>query len=171
MSFTFTVRDGITPELARMARAISDKKPILEAMGTELVSITSRAFSDPSLRAKPWPPRKGTEFGVFTTAGGQKRQTVTRNGVREHNLLRKSGALWHSIRITQTTGDSVTVGSDRVYAAIQQFGSAKKSGRGSGIPARPFFPFASSESPMTAAAQEKIRKVALDKIKVIIGAT
>src|SRR4051794_28845950 len=134
---SFSVHDGITPELARKARRIADKKPILEAMGLQLVSITKRSFSDASLRPKAWPPRK---------SGGT------------HSLLRKSGSLWQSIRITQTTGESVTVGSDRVYAAIQQFGSRKQKGRGSGIPARPFFPFASPDAPMSENAQEKIRK-------------
>ena len=30
---SFTIRDGISPELLRMARTIRDHKPVLEAMG------------------------------------------------------------------------------------------------------------------------------------------
>lgn len=168
---SFSVTDHISPELARKARAITDRKPILEAMGLQLVSITQRAFSDAALRAKPWPPRKGTHFEMRTDKQGRTRKVVVdSSGVKEHNLLRKSSGLWKSIRITQVNGDSVTVGSDRVYAAIQQFGSAKRKGRGSGIPARPFLPFASSDGPMTQTAQAKIRKVALAKIRSMIGA-
>lgn len=143
---SFSVRNDISPELARLARKVSDRKPILEAMGLQLVSITKLAFADESLRAAAWAARKG---------GGS------------HSLLRKSGALWQSIRITETTNDHVTVGSDRVYAAIQQFGSAKSGGRGSGIPARPFFPFV-GQGPMTALAQEKVRKAALDALKRLL---
>jgi phage gpG-like protein len=142
------IRDNITPDLARAARNLRNKKPVLEAMGLQLVSLTKRAFTDESLRAKSWPPRKKPA---------------------PHQLLRKSGSLWQSIRIAAIGSDSVTVGSDRIYAAIQQFGSAKKSGRGSGIPARPFFPFATPESKMAAFAQEKIRKVALAKIRSLLG--
>jgi hypothetical protein len=47
-----------------------------------------------------------------------------------------TGAMWQSIRISELTGDHVTVASDRPCAAAQQLGSAKKN-----IPARPFFPF------------------------------
>ena len=135
------IRDSITPGLARAARGISDKKPILEAMGAQLVSITKRSFSDATLRAAVWVARK-------------------KQGDR-HNLLRKSGALWQSIRITGVTNSTVTVGSDRVSAAIQQFG-------GRGIPPRPFFPFTSSEGQMTPAAQAKIKAAGMAKIEIIL---
>ncbi len=77
-----------------------------------------------------------------------------------HALLRKSGALWHSIHITALTGDQVTVGSDRVYAAIQQLG-------GRGIPPRPFFPFF-EDGRMTPTAQDKIHKIALAKLASLL---
>lgn len=143
---SFSVRDGITPGLAAAAAKIRDRKPILEAMGLQLVSLTKRAFADESLRAAAWAARKKPAA---------------------HSLLRKSGALWQSIRITELTNDHVTAGTDRVYGAHQQFGSAKSSGRGSGIPPRPFFPFV-GQGPMTALAQEKIRKVALAKIASLL---
>jgi phage gpG-like protein len=132
-------RDSITPGLVRCARQVGDRKPILEAMGVQLVSLTKRAFSDSSLRPSAWPAR---------TSGGT------------NSLLRKSGALWQSIRITELTNNSVTVGTDRVYAAIHQLGgkiTAKPGKRlvfslnGKKIfakeikmPARPFFPFTSN---------------------------
>ncbi len=136
------IRDGISPELARKAAALRDRKPILEAMGLQLVSITKRAFSDPGLRPAPWAARKKPA---------------------SHSLLRLSGAMWQSIRISDLNNCQVTVGSDRIYAALQQLGSGKGSGRGSGVPARPFFPFTKS-GVMTATAEDKIRKVALAKL-------
>jgi phage gpG-like protein len=146
---SFAVRDGITPGLAAAAAKIRDRKPILEAMGLQLVSITKRAFSDDSLRAAAWPARKKPA---------------------PHNLLRKSGAMWQSIRIAEITNDHVTAGSDRVYAAIQQLGSAKSSGRGSGVLPRPFFPFA-KDGRMTATAEDKVRKIALAKIASLLRAS
>lgn len=137
------IRDGISPALAAMAKKISDRKPVLEAMALQLVSITKRAFSDSSLRAKSWPARKRPA---------------------PHQLLRKSGALFQSIRVAEVTQDHSSVASDRVYAAAQQFGTAK------GLPPRPYFPFASPTAAMTATAQEKLRKVAEAKIQRILGA-
>ena len=141
------IRDTITPALAKAISAVKNPAPILEAMGQQLVSITKRAFSDSSLRAMPWPARKKPA---------------------PHQLLRKSGALVQSIRITEVSQDHVTAGADRVYAAIQQLGSAKKTGRGSGIPPRPFFPFYKSGK-MTPLAARKIEAIAMDKLAKLMG--
>lgn len=140
---SFQIRDGISPELARLAHRVADRKPILEAMGLQLVGITKRAFSDPSLRVAAWAPRK---------SGGT------------HQLLKKSGALWQSIRITALSNDSVTVGSDRIYAAVHQFGGTPKQN----IPARPFFPFKTSNSPMADFAQKKVEAIARAKIQAML---
>jgi phage gpG-like protein len=77
-------------------------------------------------------------------------------------MLRKSGTLWKSIRITEKNNSTVTVGSDRAYAAVHQLGSKKKTGRGSGIPARPFFPVLDGK--LTAIARKKIDDVARAKV-------
>jgi len=61
---SFQIRDHITPDLAAKARKLSDKKPVLEAMGLQLVSITQRAFDDESLRVKNWPPLKAATIQV-----------------------------------------------------------------------------------------------------------
>lgn len=164
-------RDNISPTLAKLARDIANRKPILQAMGAELQSITIRAFRDASLRALPWPPKKdGTNATLY-----------------------KSGALKHSIRITKVTNDHVTVGSDRPYAAIQQLGgqtaahiirakyarslyfpkgaisiNAKSVNHpGSKIPARPFFPFR-PDGTLLPEARRKIEAVARAKITSII---
>ena len=59
----------------------------------------------------------------------------TRHG--GHSLLQGNNDLLNSIN-HQVQGRSVEVGSHLVYAAHHQFGSEKTSGRGSGIPARPY---------------------------------
>ena len=81
-------------------------------------------------------------------------------------MLRKSGTLWKSIRVTDTTNSSVTVGSDRVYAAVHQLGSRKSTGRGGGIPARPFFPVINNK--LTATASKKIDEIARAKLGMLL---
>jgi len=139
---SFQVRDKLTPELRRLSRAVADPRPALAAGGEMLVSLTKRAFADASLRPAPWKPRK---------SGGT------------HPLLRKSGNLWQSIAVTGVTKTTVRVGSNAVYAAVQQLGSRKATGRGGGIPARPFFPFLPSGAPTPLAAQ-RVREVIRDKL-------
>jgi len=163
------IRDSLSPALAQLARDLHDRRPILEAVGTELVSITVRAFRDESLRALAWPLKKD---GSVAT-------------------LYKSGALKHSIRIITVTNNSVTVGSDRRYAAIQQLGGVTKPHEilakykaalawpgaahpvarvhhpGSKIPPRPFFPFR-SDGTLTPDANGKIEAVIRAKIDAML---
>ena len=160
------IHNTLSPALAELARKISDRRPILEAIGAELVSITVRAFRDDALRPAPWALRKD---GSVAT-------------------LYKSGALKHSIRVISVTNGSVTVGSDRPYAAIQQLGGQTKPHDilakykaalawpgaahpvtrvhhpGSKIPARPFFPFRADGQlmPDTAAKIEAIIRAKIE---------
>ncbi len=145
MQFTLQ-QDSISPDLARKISALKDPKPVLEAMGQQLVSHTTRSFNNPSLRIKSWANKK--------------------DGAPSN--LKKEGALAQSIRITQLTGSSVTVGSDRLYAAVHQLGSRKSTGRGGGIPARPFFPI-TAEGQIAPDAAEKIRRVARAKLASLIS--
>ena len=58
MSGGFQVtRDLLTPNLKALARRVSNCRPVLEAMGLALVSVTRRAFNDDSMRPAPWPAR------------------------------------------------------------------------------------------------------------------
>ncbi|MBU4460302.1 MAG: phage virion morphogenesis protein [Verrucomicrobia bacterium] len=167
MQARFTVmRDLLTPRLRAMARKISDKRPLLEAMGLALVSVTQRAFNDESLRPSAWAPKK-SEDG--------------------RPLLKRSGLLWRSARIVALDGHAVTVGTDRPYAAAHQFGTGPYTirprgkralywpGAGHpvgivhhpGLPPRPFFPFDASGR-MTPAGQQRIRSAAMAKIAALL---
>lgn len=128
-------RDDLTPDLKKKIRALKDPTPVLRAIGTQLVSLTKRSFRDPSLRIAPWKPK----------ASGAA-----------SNLIAK-GMLLSSIRITGLTKTTVTIGTDRRYAAIHQLGGVIRAKPGKSlvfkigertifaskvtIPARPFFPF------------------------------
>jgi phage gpG-like protein len=163
MSFKVT-GDTLSPALAKMVRDCGNPKPILEAMGNAGVSLTKRAFNDEALRPMPWPPVK--------KQGGAP--------------LKRSGAMWQSIRITGLTSNYVTFGTDRPYAPYHQFGTrpyeivarlkkalfwpgAKHPVKGvhhPGLPARPFFPFDAAGN-MTPTAKQKVEaaaKVALAKL-------
>jgi phage gpG-like protein len=120
--------DTMTPHLRAALSRVKNKRPVMEAMGLALVGITKRAFTDASLRAAGWPPKKDGKAAT----------------------LRLTGTMWRSVRITQLTDRRVVVGSDRKYAAVHQLGGRKmkpaakgkrKGGGRGGIPARPFFPF------------------------------
>lgn len=112
-------RDAITPDLRKKLVRVQKLDPVLRAMGAVVVSMARRAFAAPDLRPGPWAARK--------TPGDKP-------------ILVRSGLLKKSPRVTEVTSSFVKVGTDRPYAAVHQFGSKKKRGRGSGIPARPYFP-------------------------------
>lgn len=155
-------RDTISPTLRRAAAGIADKRPILEAMGLQLVSLTKRAFNEPGLRPAAWPAKWD---GSPAT-------------------LRKNQVLSHSIRIAALSNSSVTVATDRIYAAIHQRGGVIRPKNAKALrfvlggqvifaksvtmPARPFFPFVGDR--MTDLAREKIHRIGLAKIAALFKA-
>jgi phage gpG-like protein len=145
--------DQFTPFATRLRAGLTaNLQQILQTVGFEVVQITQQAFTDASLRAAPWAPKRD---GSPAT-------------------LRQSGALFISIRITDIGATTVTVGSDRIYAAAQQLGAtivpknkrtlAFKVGgvsvfaRKVTIPPRPFFPIDASGN-LTSVAQQRIAAV------------
>lgn len=141
---TFTLRvDDISPSLSRLAsEQLKDK--LLMGAGTVIMSLAQRAFDEPGLRPSSWPARK--------TAG-------------THPLLILSGNLQKGIHVKKTGADTVAVGSqEENYARHHQLGSAKTSGRGSGVPARPFFPVLNDQ--LTGNATQEIN----DVMTALIGA-
>jgi phage gpG-like protein len=156
-------RDDVSPAFAKLDVALHRLGPILEAVGLEIVSITQRAFSDASLRVAPWAPKRD---GSAAT-------------------LIQSGTLRQSIRITNIGDTTVTVGSDRVYAAIQQLGGVieAKAGRKLRftiggvtyfaqrvkIPERPFFPIDKAGN-LSSLAQQKVAAVLNKALSVYLPA-
>jgi phage gpG-like protein len=145
-------RDDVSPAFNKLDAALHRLGPILEAVGLEIVSLTQRAFSDASLRVAPWAPKRD---GTPAT-------------------LIKRGTLRRSVRITNIGDTTVTVGSDRVYAAIQQLGGTIEAPAGKKlrftiggvtyfaqrvtIPARPFFPIDKSGN-LSSLAQQRVGAV------------
>lgn len=160
------LRNTITPALAKLIGASRNPKFVLEAMGLALVSITKRAFDDPSLRPLAWPARKGEA---------------------SNQLLIKSTLLRRSIRVVRTSASEVVVGTDRPYASAHQFGTDPYDIRPKnkkalswpgaahpvkvvhhpGLPARPFFPFTESGD-MTPKGKEKIEAAARAALAAVL---
>jgi phage gpG-like protein len=163
MKITVSISDTITRALAKLGDA-AQKPLLMEAAGLAILSMTRRAFQEPSLRPTSWPAR---------------------SSAASHALLKKSGTLWRSIAITNVTASSVSITSDRVYAAIHQFGGVIKPKQAGGslvfsiagkkvfaksvtIPARPFFPVTSGGQ-FTEAAQKAIVSTVSLKLKSLVG--
>lgn len=135
------LKDEITPSLAHLSDPALIGRATLAA-GTVIGAIAQRAFDEPGLRPTAWPGRK---------SGGS------------NPLLIKSGTLRQSIHVTQQGADTVRIGTPVIYGAVHQLGSAKASGRGSGIPARPFFPVV--EDQLTGNASQLVS----DAVRKVIG--
>lgn len=156
MQLSITIgRDDITPELARIAREVRHPAKILRALGTSFATAAQDAFDDAAMRPSPWAPTKT----------GRK-------------PLVNKGLLRRSIRVTHFGDDSVTVGTDRVYAAFHQLGTRGpyeirpknkkalawpggsqpvKKVMHPGLPARPFFPVDSACGLVPAAARRMLQ--------------
>jgi phage gpG-like protein len=151
------VRDFISPGLRRIARKAEDPKPVLEAMGLQLASIAARSFNNPSLRVVPWPALKPSTVKEKLAAG------------KSGAILKRDLLLWRSwVRPDLTHGRaSVTIKSDRPYAAVHQFGSTKKR-----IPARPMLPFIgnSKNAKLAPFAREKLERVGRAKLNALLQA-
>jgi phage gpG-like protein len=129
-SFKLT-RNDISPKLSKMVKVARNPVRVLRAMGTTFMSITMGNFNDvgAEYRPKPWSNKKdGTP-----------------------SKLQKYGTLAKSFHL-EVTDQRATVSNPTPYAATHQFGRTE--GRGSPIPARPFFPVLDNK--LTPRAEEKI---------------
>ena len=139
MSFKIT-RDDISPKLRKMAALAHHPEKVYRAMGTTFMSITMGNFNDVGSDYRPvaWPAKKDGK----------------------PSKLQKSGALSRSFHLA-VTNTSAKVSNPMIYAATHQFG--RKDGRGSPIPARPFFPVENGK--LTPEAEEKIAAAGTREIK------
>lgn len=147
------IQNSLSRGIAARIRALASRQLVLDAAGAELVSIARGAFADPALRALPWPSRA--------------KSPGARAGRPTWDLLRKSGALHDSIRVMRVSTEGVSVGSDLPYAAVHQFGSAHRKGRGGGIPARPFFPYDAAGA-MTALARARVQAIMARRMRRLL---
>lgn len=131
--------DTITSGLVRLGTQMGDMSPVMNQIGEYLVMSTKERFKKGvSPEGAKWAPKSPT--------------TLARYGARKSNrvdirpLFGPSGMLSSQI-FHESTRDQTAVGSNLVYAAVMQFGAAKRQfgemANGSpipwgNIPARPF---------------------------------
>lgn len=156
MEFSFTPAPSsgsIAADLSDLIRRAQDPS-LMEGIGTALASLARRSIDEPDLRASPWAPRK--------------------NKKATHPLMRLTGELGRSPGVRTWTASTVTIGSDRKYFAIHQFGGAfptryKGADLGTNrkqkpklsyaqMPARPLFPVLSNGQ-LTPRAEDEVRDV------------
>jgi phage gpG-like protein len=118
MKISVSFRDVLGRDLDSMTRGLRNLAPLADEIGVHIVGIAKRSFNDTALRQTTWPPKK--------KANGQR-------------LLKYTGNLWHSLRVINVTSSSVTVGSDRPYAAIHQLGGTIRRPEMRAAPGKAFF--------------------------------
>jgi phage virion morphogenesis protein len=132
------LKEAVTA-LDRFADNIAARKGALEGLGT-LAESGAKARIE---RGGPGPA--GENWAAWSLGYAKTRKSGTKRGVKTgHSLLRDTSALLASIQF-EAFSDRVETGSNLVYAAVHQGGSVKTSGRGSGIPARPYLGFSDDE--------------------------
>lgn len=148
-SITVQVDDqDIRAALGRLADRGDNLRPVLQAIGDDMVERTKRRFETSTAPdGQAWAPNSAATLGLLAARlggsfrkkdGGLNKKGSTRLAGKKP-LIGESGDLRR--QIVAVAGDSdLTLTSSPVYAAIQQFGG--KAGRGHKvvIPARPFLP-------------------------------
>lgn len=117
--------DGAIRSLAQTAENLQQGKKLYGVLGEALRTIHKQRFEkeQASPEGEKWQP-----------LSPKYRAKKKRNADK---VLIKDGYLKNLLRY-QADDNGVVFGSDRKYARLHQFGSNKASGRGSGIPARPW---------------------------------
>lgn len=126
MSVAITIQiEGLEALEARLDRlAAIEFSALLEEVGALATSVAQERIT-----ATKRAPDGGT-WAPWSAGYAKRRRS-------QATLLQDEGHLWQSIQHL-VTGDRVAVGSNLAYAGVHQKGSSKSSGRGGGIPARPY---------------------------------
>lgn len=138
--FVIEVDDqGVTSALQQLVGRMQDLSPAMLEISETMASHVEEAFQDEA------DPSTGQKWAPLTAL------TVKLRGGSAHPILQRSGQLAASIQ-TDHGSDFAAVGTNKVYAAVHQFGAAKgqfgvgrfKKLKGmfpipwGGIPARPY---------------------------------
>ena len=133
------LQDTLSPDLVKKAKACGDPERLLRAMGTAVVALGQRAFTEAALRPSTWAAR-------------------AKEPKKAHPLLWDTGDLHDSIRLGAITRKSVNIVAHVPYAAAHQLGYEPNN-----LPARPFLPFdkQGSLTPKGATQVERALRAAL----------
>jgi len=136
--------------LERLDKSLKNLKPAFEEIGEILVTSVTRNFEAGGRyrRAGDWRggSRTWRPLSVATLFKGKASRFATKAGkfsnkginfLKNRKALFQKGNLLNSIN-WRASNDSVQVGTNRVYAAIHQFGGKAGRGKKVTIPARPY---------------------------------
>jgi phage virion morphogenesis protein len=123
--------DGeVTAAFGRAAAALGDLTPLMTEVGEYLVDATQRRLrAGTAPDGSAWAPRSSATLAAYARRRIRPRGgPLWTSGVLEQTIARQAGPA------------SVEVGSDRIYAALMQFGGTKAAfpHLWGDIPARPF---------------------------------
>ena len=141
--------DGVNKALDRLYRSAQKPRPVLEHIGELLVDSTKQRFSKSvGPDGQRWQPNTETTIlrylGVYKGSFG-KRGGLTKKGAQragsKRPLIGETGSLSSQISYEIDGSGTLYVGSNMIYAAVQQFGAKKREFQGKApwgdIPARP----------------------------------
>lgn len=150
---------SVQAQLQELARRGDDTRPLMADIAESLLISTQARFEnerDPE--GKPWAPLSW--WTLFQRGGGRRgwhknnrsrAKKGTMEKIQSAKKLRASGRLFQSLT-TQSSADSLSLGTNVLYARIHQLGGKAGRGRKVEIPARPFLGFSAADDAMIAAA-------------------
>jgi phage virion morphogenesis protein len=149
--------------LERVARSLADPRPVMQDIGEVLVASTKKRFTEgKSPDGLPWAAKSEATLSAYAARGlrADPRPLFGPSGVLSSTIFAEVGP----------DGSSVEVGSNRIYAAVMQFGAAKGAfGTTAGgssipwgnIPARPFLGLSEAdETEIVATVEDWLQMVA-----------
>jgi len=151
--FEIKIEKGPWDELEQVADGLSNATPLMRAIAAELESQTEANFE---AEGRPhW-------MGLAPSTKRQREKQGTWPG---KILQRSAGGLAASIT-SEHDADSATIGSNKVYAAIQHLGGQAGRGRKVKIPAREYLPV-TAQGDLQPAAEEGVLGVVNDYLRTL----
>lgn len=154
---SFTIENAaVVSALKKLSARIGNTSAPMREIGSSLVDLVRLTFTDSrDPYGNPWRPlsesgllsrlRRHTTGGLRTKRGNTKAKVVKQISGNVQPLL-DTGKLRNSMTFKSGNGFAEVAPSDfEGKALLHQFGSRKQSGRGSGVPARPYLPIRGSQ--------------------------
>lgn len=172
MSKVITIDDSqLQAALARLERCAGDLTPAMRKIAGALAVETERNFAGEG-RPK-WEPL--AEATKHMRIGGSKaynkkgklKAAAQRQVDAGFRILQHSGGLAASVATDYNSMEAM-IGSNKVYAAIQQFGGDAGRGRAVKIPARPYLPL-TADGALQPEARASVLDTILDHLKTAAG--
>lgn len=154
---TIQVQDnGVQDALHALAQRVGNMKPILQAIGEDLMERTKERFgTSTGPDGQRWKPNAVSTIQAMIARSSQSKGFYLKDGktlskkaqtsLSGKKVLVDTGSLAQQFHVS-ASANSVTVGNSMKYAAIHQFGGQAGKGKKTTIPARPFLPIKSDGS-------------------------